>query len=380
VPLSATELIAAYERRELSPVEVVDDCVRLIESQDTNAFTTLTLDTAREQARQAEQAYAQGTARPLEGIPTGVKDLFDTAGVRTTYGSKIFADHVPTADAAVVTRIKDAGAVIMGKTTTHEFAWGLSGVNPHFGTPRNPKHPGRVPGGSSCGSAAALAAGEIALALGTDTGGSIRVPSTFCGTVGIKPTHGAVSLEGCFALAPSLDHAGPMARTIDDLVLLYEILVGRPLPPPEAPEQAEPGDMVDMRDVFRPIQLAEAIGVHRRAGLWPSRRDDYGSDVAARLRLAEAVTLDELVEASAERERIRAAWKAANGDRLIITPVSDGPPPALEDDQERSRELVLRHTATQDVLGLPSCAVAGVQVTGPRGSEARVLAAARALH
>jgi aspartyl-tRNA(Asn)/glutamyl-tRNA(Gln) amidotransferase subunit A len=138
--------------------------------------------------------------------------------------------------------------------------------------------------------------------------------------------------------------------------------------------------MVDMRDVFRPIQLAEAIGVHRRAGLWPSRRDDYGSDVAARLRLAEAVTLDELVEASAERERIRAAWKAANGDRLIITPVSDGPPPALEDDQERSRELVLRHTATQDVLGLPSCAVAGVQVTGPRGSEARVLAAARALH
>jgi aspartyl-tRNA(Asn)/glutamyl-tRNA(Gln) amidotransferase subunit A len=371
--LGATELIAAYRARELSPVEVLEDCIDRIQTQGTNAFTTLTFESAREQAREAQRRYADDTARPLEGVPTGIKDLFDTAGVRTTYGAKLFEHNVPREDAEAVRRLRHAGAVMVGKTTTHEFAWGLSGVNEHYGTPANPRHPGHVPGGSSCGSAAALAAGEIALALGTDTGGSIRVPATFCGVVGLKPTHGAVSLAGCFPLAPSLDHAGPMARTVEDLALAFEVLTGRPLPP--VAHEDPPGEEIpDTRETFAPIQLAEALRVHQRAGLWPHRRDRYGADVAHRLEMAEAVTLEQYLDAAADRERL----KAEVDDRLHVTPVADGPPPLLAE-HTRTRELVLRHTATQDLLGLPACAVAGVQVTGPPGSEARVLAVAKAL-
>lgn len=371
----ARELIAAFARRELSPVEVTEDCLRRVESQGTRAFTTLTAEAALAAARDAEARYGRDEARPLEGVPTAVKDLFDTAGVRTTYGSPIFAEHVPGEDAAAVRRLKDAGAVILGKTTTHEFAWGLSGINPHYGTPVNPRRPDRVPGGSSCGSAAALAAGEVALALGTDTGGSIRVPASFCGVVGLKPTHGEVPLDGCFALAPSLDHAGPMARTVDDLVLMFEVLAGRRIALAEGEEVPEPGETLpDVTEVFKPIQLVEALGTHQRAGLWPDRRDEYGADVGARLELAGSVTLGEYMEAAGERERLRATL----GPELHVTPISSGPPPLLEE-HEATRELVVRHTTPQNLFGLPACAVGELQVSGPPGSEARVLAAAREL-
>ena len=179
---------------------------------------------AREQARAAERAYARGEARPLEGLTLAVKDLYDTAGVRTTYGSRIFADHVPDADAELVRRAKQAGAIVVGKTLTHEFAWGITSVNPHFPPCRNPYDPERVPGGSSGGSAVALATGAAALALGTDTGGSIRIPAAFCGVSGLKPTYGALSLDGVQPLAPTLDHAGPMARTPADVRLFCEAL------------------------------------------------------------------------------------------------------------------------------------------------------------
>src|SRR5581483_11774981 len=162
--------------------------------------------------------------KPADGVSLAVKDLFDTAGLTTTYGSAIFAEHVPTRTAEAVRLLEEAGYADVGKTNLHEFAYGTTSENPHFGTVPNPVAPGRVAGGSSGGSAAALAAGLADAALGTDTGGSIRIPAACCGVVGFKPTFGLVPLEGCFPLAPSLDHAGPMARSVGECAAMMAVL------------------------------------------------------------------------------------------------------------------------------------------------------------
>ena len=161
---------------------------------------------------------------PADGKTLAVKDLFDTEGLTTTYGSSIFADHVPGETAEAVRRLEAAGYANVGKTNLHEFAYGVTSMNPHFGWVPNPVAPGRIAGGSSGGSAAALAAGLADAALGTDSGGSIRIPAAFCGIVGFKPTFGLVSLDGCWPLAPSYDHAGPMARTVEECVTMLEAL------------------------------------------------------------------------------------------------------------------------------------------------------------
>src|SRR5438067_1375175 len=162
---------------------------------------------------------------PGEGITLAVKDLFDTEGLTTTYGSALFADHVPSTTADAVRRLEAAGYANVGKANLHEFAYGITSENPHFGTVPNPIAPGRIAGGSSGGSAAALAAGLADAALGTDSGGSIRVPSACCSTVGLKPTFDLVSLDGCFPLASSFDHAGPMARDVEGCIRMLELLV-----------------------------------------------------------------------------------------------------------------------------------------------------------
>jgi len=169
---------------------------------------------------------------PLAGRALAVKDLFDTAGVRTTYGSRIYAEHVPASNAVAVQRLLDAGAVMVGKTHLPEFAWSVLGQSEFYGTCHNPAHPGRTTGGSSSGSAAALAAGLCELALGSDTGCSIRLPSAACETVGLKSQWGLISLEGAFPLCPTLDTAGPMARTVEDLALMWSVLTDRPPPEP----------------------------------------------------------------------------------------------------------------------------------------------------
>jgi aspartyl-tRNA(Asn)/glutamyl-tRNA(Gln) amidotransferase subunit A len=420
--LSALELRARYASRALSPVEVLDAVeARIAEREpELNAFITLTLDGAREQARAAERAYADGTAGPLAGIPLAVKDLFDTAGVRTTYGSRIFADHVPAADAEAVRIVREAGAVIVGKTLTHEFAWGITSANPHFGPCRNPHDRERVPGGSSGGSGAALAAGMCALALGSDTGGSIRIPAAFCGVSGLKPTYGRISARGVFPLAPSLDHVGPMARTPADVRLLYDVLAPSH-PTREARRVAvcpdlhlhalDPGiarafdaavaaldaEIVEVAfpeaerifPAFQALQAAEAAHVHRE--LLPANAEHYGADVRGRLERAAAVTLPEYLEASATRAEIVTAFaRAFERADLLITPIAATAPAKIEDEPADFRPRVLTYTVPQDVAGLPACAVpvgldehglpVGVQLTGPHGSEHRVLAAAEALH
>ena len=248
-------------------------------------------------------------ARPDEaraGVPVAVKDLLDTAGLVTTYGSALFAEHVPTADAVAVTRLQEAGYVVAGKTNLHEFAYGISSQNPHYGTVPNPRYRGRLAGGSSGGSAAAVAAGDVAYSLGTDSGGSIRIPAAWCGVVGFKPTYDLVPADGCFPLAPSYDHVGPICATVDGCIELMSALV------PELAtveldaladitvgfawlEHAEPlvrarveralAHFPRQRAIDLPLNdpaeyrlfMREVADVHR--GLFPERAEEYGENV-----------------------------------------------------------------------------------------------------
>jgi aspartyl-tRNA(Asn)/glutamyl-tRNA(Gln) amidotransferase subunit A len=232
--LSAAELARAYAKRERSPVEVAREMLERIERLDPGlrCWVALTPEHALEQARAAEQALLRGDAGPLCGVPVGIKDLFDVAGVPCAVGSKILADRVPDRDAFVVERLAAAGAVCLGKQNMHEFAYGITTTNDHSGVCRNPWNRDRVPGGSSGGSGAALAAGMCAVALGTDTGGSIRIPAAACGVVGLKPTFGRVSRRGVFPLAWSLDHVGSMARTVEDAARAFAVIA--------APDSADP--------------------------------------------------------------------------------------------------------------------------------------------
>jgi aspartyl-tRNA(Asn)/glutamyl-tRNA(Gln) amidotransferase subunit A len=257
-----------------------------------------------------------------------VKDLFDTAGIRTTYGSKLFAGHVPERNAVAVQRLVDAGAVIVGKTHLPEFAWSVLGQSDFYGTCHNPTHPGKTTGGSSSGSAAALAAGLCDIALGTDTGCSIRLPSAACETVGLKSQWGRISLEGVFPLCPTLDTVGPMARDVEDVALVWSVLTGRSIPEPllagltvgllrQPPgigdgRDTETSDAAEawVADLERlgarvvetlvpepsantwPQFQHEALQSH--AGTFPSRADEYGAIMRKKLEAAQRVTPEEV--------------------------------------------------------------------------------------
>ncbi|MGB2694905.1 MAG: amidase [Dehalococcoidia bacterium] len=227
--LSLAELAGRIRAKEVSPVEATEAVLERIErlNPKLTAYITVMAEQALADARAAESEIASGKYRSaLHGVPIGVKDLCETKGVRTTAGSKILGYWVPDRDATVVTKLREAGAVIVGKLNLHEFAFGALGLNPHYGHARNPWDTERITGGSSSGSGAAVAAGLCFAALGSDTGGSIRIPSSFCGIAGIKPTYGRVSLYGVVPLAWSLDHIGPMARTVRDCALVLEAIAG----------------------------------------------------------------------------------------------------------------------------------------------------------
>jgi aspartyl-tRNA(Asn)/glutamyl-tRNA(Gln) amidotransferase subunit A len=416
--LSARDLLHGYRSATFTPSEVLDCLISRIEAVEplVNAFTTLALDRARAEAAQADVAWRQPeTARALEGVPIGVKDLFDSEGIRTTYGSAIFADNVPAVDAAVIARVRAAGAVVVGKTATHEFGWGITTNNPHYGPTRNPWARDRIPGGSSGGSAVALATGELPLAIGSDTGGSIRIPASFCGVAGLKPTWGRISAAGAISLARSLDHPGPMARDPHDLVLLYGVLAGfdpadpatedRPVEAPGetslaglrlgvqgpvegaplAPDvekiladaaatasqmgaQVDPVELFDgpsMLEAFVTTQRAEAFDYHRARGLYPARAGEYGADVRGRLELAGGTGLEEYLAAAATRQRIRSSFSSVfRSVDLLLTPISAIAPPRIgaetvqhEGREQDVRALVMTYTVPQDLAGLPTCAL-----------------------
>lgn len=224
---SIIELADLIRTRQITPVELTKSFIQRIEELEPriNAFITVTREDALASAHQAEKEVMQGTYRgPLHGIPVGIKDLYNTKGIRTTSGSTIFKDFVPNEDSTVVQRLKNAGAVVIGKLMMTEFAFGAQGKNEHYGSVRNPWNTEYITGGSSTGSGASVGAAECPLSLGSDTGGSVRVPASLCGVVGLKPTYGLISRFGMTELSWSLDHVGPLARTVEGVAAALQVL------------------------------------------------------------------------------------------------------------------------------------------------------------
>jgi len=245
-PLPYFTLLAAsraIQAKQISPLELTQLCLQRIEAinPQVNAFITLTAESALTDARAATEEIARGHYRgSLHGIPLAIKDLFDVRDVATTAGSPLLKNNIALDDAFVVRQLREAGAVFLGKLNLHEWALGVTGVNPHFGPSRNPWNTDYITGGSSSGSGAALAAGLCYGSLGSDTGGSIRIPASLCGVVGLKPTYGRVSVRGVIPLAWSLDHAGPMARTVDDAAALFQIVAAHDASDPYSMRNPDP--------------------------------------------------------------------------------------------------------------------------------------------
>jgi aspartyl-tRNA(Asn)/glutamyl-tRNA(Gln) amidotransferase subunit A len=343
-------------------------------------------------------------AGPLAGRTLLVKDLIDTRGIRTTYGSRIYADHVPTRSATVVERVLDAGAVILGKANLVEFAWGVLGTNPWYGTVRNPVRPGRTTGGSSSGNAAAIAARLCDLGIGTDTGCSVRLPAAACEIVGLKPRLGAVPEDGVFPLCPSFDTVGPMGRSVGDVATLWSVLTGRPVPEPRlqgltigllrgAPNLAdgretETSDAVDAwagrlealgaRVVEStvpgpaantwPVFEHEAARSH--AATFPSRADEYGPAIRVKLDAAQRVT----PEAVYDGYRALLAWRQLVPDvDLYVSPCVAIDWPPEEADELEVRLPLSSFMRWVNLLGWAALAIGNLQLIAPH--DETVLAA-----
>lgn len=443
--LSIAQAAKLFHERKLSPVEVTSACLERIDALNhkLNAFITILAESALEQARSAEHEMSQGHWRgPLHGIPVALKDLVDTAGVCTTAASALFEDRIPDEDAEVVLRLKNAGAVLVGKTNLHEFAYGGTSVVSHFGPVRNPHHSEHIAGGSSGGSAAAVAAGMCLGAIGTDTAGSIREPAAFCGIVGLKPTYGLVSARGVIPLSWSYDHVGPMARTVEDAALMLQAIVGydrrdvfsRKLPIDDYRgalrnqarglkigiarqtfwDNLDPSIVVAMDralDAIRPfaseahevivplepdrdLANAESYAYHQR---WITESPcKYQPSTLERLRTGEDVSPTSCFAAQQRLERMRRdAIALFDSADVIITPTTPVPPPAISElladpvNMRRREVLMLRNTRPWNVLGLPTISIpcgwtkerlpVGIQISAPAGEEAKLLTVAAAL-
>jgi len=419
--LSLSEASQLVRSKKVSPVELTHECLSRIErlNPKLNAFITVTADSALAEARQAEAEIQHERWRgPLHGIPIGLKDLIDTAGVRTTAASGLFKDRVPAQDAEIVHRLKAAGAVLLGKLNLHEFAYGGSSVISHFGPVHNPWNLDYSPGGSSGGSAAAVAAQLCYGAIGSDTGGSVRQPAGYCGIVGLKPTYGRVSTSGVIPLSWSLDHLGPMTRTVTDAALMLQVIAGYdardtasivvPVPNyaatiaaatsslrlgilrayfyealhPEIQAAMEAAlsvlktltrtqrDMAplaasdnyaSMMDPYVTILRAEAYAYHKE---YVSKSPElYQAQTLKRIQAGADVTTSAYIQARHQLEQIRrSVAQVFETVDLLITPTSCVPPFAIADlaDPNTLREkelLTLRNTRPSNMLGLPTVSV-----------------------
>jgi len=387
--LSLTEAAELVRTRKVSPVELVRAVVERAErlNPKLNAFITLMPEEALAAARAAEAEISAGNWRgPLHGIPLSVKDIFPVAGVRNTAGSKIFAGYVAPADCEVVRRLKAAGAVIFGKNHLHEFAYGVTTNNPHFGPARNPWNPEHVPGGSSGGSGAAVAAGIGYGSMGSDTGGSIRIPAALCGVSGLKPTYGRVSRAGVFPLAWSLDHCGPLARTARDLAAILEAIAGFDPADPASADMPAGGYLRALTGNLRGLRLGVPANFFF---------DELAPEVEGAVRQAVRVLADlgaEVKEvalpfaeyAGAAAAVIITAEAAAFHRQLLAQRASDygfdvrarlefglRVPAAVYLQAQRARRLILSHLleALQEVDAL---VMPATPVTAPRLGQARV--------
>ena len=390
--LSIARLGALYAAGETDPTEVLSATLRRIERIDgaLGAFAEVTAERATGEARERAAELRRGVSRgPLHGVPVAVKELFDVAGAIGDYGSEVLAGRVSGSDAELVARLRAAGAVIVGVTRSHEFGWGITSQHATRSSPRNPWNLARVPGGSSGGSAAAVASGMVPAAVASDTGGSVRIPATFCGVAGIKPTLGRISRAGGLALASTLDTPGVVAGGVEDLWPLMAAMsgphagdpatLGDPLPPAPDPGSAGDGlagvrvgiapalrgsvpwgeattagfdrtcealraagaDLIevdlpsaeDLLAAFIPLQMAEAYDFHsRQLGLFPERADVYGADVRGRLEMASGVTMGEYLES--RRRRLEFIWafdRAFESLDALLTPISAVGPSTVED-------------------------------------------------
>lgn len=411
--LSIAETGERIRRRTLSPVELTRAYLDTIQARNADGryYLTVLHDAALAAARIAEQEIGSGKYRgALHGIPVALKDLVMTRGIRTTCGSRILKDWIPEADATVAARLAAAGAVLLGKLNMHEFAYGPTGVNPHYGTPANPWGANRMPGGSSSGSGAAVAAGLCAGALGTDTGGSIRIPASLCGIVGLKPTYGRVSRAGVVPLAWSLDHIGPMTRTVTDAALMLQALAGRDPTDPSTAALPVPDYRRDLerdprglrvgvvRDLFferldsevrtavkAAAQALADLGVHVEEVRLPrihhagpatfaiitaesmayhepylkTRPSEYGADVRARLLTGQFVLATQYLKAQRARQVLRAEVDGVlrHVDALLI-PTTPIPAPRVDE-----REVAV-DGVTDDVRGWLTRCTRPINLTG----------------
>jgi aspartyl-tRNA(Asn)/glutamyl-tRNA(Gln) amidotransferase subunit A len=433
------ELSQRIRRKEISPISIVGECLTTIErlNPQLNAFITVMAESALAEAHAAEEEIERGAWRgPLHGIPIAIKDLIDTAGVRTTSASALHKDRIPTEDATVARKLRDAGAVILGKNNLHEFAYGGSSMVSHFGEVHNPWNLERIAGGSSGGSAACVPAGMAYAAIGTDTAGSIREPAALCGCVGLKPTFGRVSCRGVIPLSTSLDHVGPLAASVEDAAIVLQAIAGydpaeinsADLPvhdyvgvmkegtqklrvgvprrhffddlDPEVSSAIEHALMgistlvASVKDVSldvptdRTVQAAESYAYHSEN--MAKNPELYQPETLRRLHTGEKVTAAEYIEQRRElewaRRNIRNLFPDAD---LLVTPTVPMPAPSLAElktnpDALRPAELkLLRNTRPFNVWGLPTISLPcgftqsglpiGLQISGPHWREDLVL-------
>lgn len=441
---SISDLAPMLRRREISPVEITRACLERIEKLNPtlNAFITVTGQSALEEAKAAEAEIRRGDWRgPLHGVPVALKDLIDTAGVRTTAGSALYKDRIPDQDAEVLRRLREAGAIIVGKNNLHEFAYGGSSLVSHFGEVHNPWDRGRIAGGSSGGSAAAVVAGLACAAIGTDTAGSIREPAALCGCVGLKPTYGRVSSRGVIPLCSSLDHVGPLTATVADAAIVLQAIAGYDAADftsanvpvadyvaalREDAKQLRVGvprsyfyDDLDvevasamaqaLREIQtmvaevkevqlevptdRTLQAAESYAVH--AENIARSPELYQAETLRRIRNGEKVTAAEYVQRRRELDEGRRGIGQVFADvDVLVTPTMPMPAPAIAElkadpDALRPAELkLLRNTRPFNVWGLPAISVPcgftksglpiGLQIAGPHWREDLVLRLAHA--
>jgi aspartyl-tRNA(Asn)/glutamyl-tRNA(Gln) amidotransferase subunit A len=416
------EISGLFRARKLSPVELTRFLLERIEklNPSLNAYLTVCREMALEQARHAEaELFAKGRGKKrdrgaLHGIPVSLKDNIYTKDVRTTGGSAILRDFVPLHDAPVVTALKKAGAVILGKTNMHEFAYGVTTENPHFGMTRNPWDRERIPGGSSGGSAAGVAAGLCYGSVGTDTGGSIRIPAALCGCVGLKPGLGRVSTEDVIPLSPTLDFVGPLARTAEDAALLLEPIFvrgknERKLVPGKIPstrarrprlgipkefflevldtevekvfhaalqilekkgaqlKEVSLPQMKETEDAGNEIAWAEATLYHQNAGWYPERAAEYGEDVRKRIEMGMRVTAVSYLRAMEFREKFKARFHNVMGESgvsALVVPTTPIAPPKIGEasveikgETHATRGLLLRLNRPANLAGVPAISV-----------------------
>jgi aspartyl-tRNA(Asn)/glutamyl-tRNA(Gln) amidotransferase subunit A len=436
---SLTEISALIQKKTISPVEITTAYLHRIEQLNPvlNAYITVTAESALEEAKSAEAEIARGAWRgPLHGVPVAVKDLLETSGIRTTAASAVLKHHIPSEDAEVVRRLRVAGAVLLGKLNLHEFAYGGSGTIGHFGAVRNPWNTAHVTGGSSSGSAAAVAAGMCAGAIGTDTAGSIRLPAACCGITGLKPSYGLVSARGVIPLSWTLDHVGPMTRTAEDAALLLQVIASydhhdpssQKFPPvyyPSALEEKisslrlgvppEYWSGVDSEveqaasDALRilikltagsreidfsaktdyTIVRSESYAYHQK--YLPAHANDYNPETLRRINAGADVTAPQYI--ASYRDLLRARREVLHLFEqvdVIVTPTSPLSPPSFAELEKapqelRSKELVmLRNTRPFNIFGLPAISIPcgfsqsglpiGLQFAAAPGAEGTLLA------